>query len=145
LYYGLHLGTGYVWNITDKSQLDLYGKYLYGRRASDSVTLSTGDTVHFDAVHSHRLRVGTRYAWTADNIKPYLGLAYEHEFDGKAKATVYGYNIESPALKGSTGIAELGMTIKPSPGKPVSVDFGIQGYTGKREGASGSIRVEYKF
>jgi hypothetical protein len=27
-YYGFHLGTGYVWNITEAASLDIYGKYF---------------------------------------------------------------------------------------------------------------------
>jgi outer membrane autotransporter protein len=89
--------------------------------------------------------VGGRYSWTAENLKPYVGLAFEHEFDGEVKATINGYNIDSPDLKGDTGIVEIGFSVKPSPTKPVFVDFGIQGYAGQREGVSGSLRVEYKF
>ena len=42
-YYGLHFGTGYVWNINDAATLDLYGKYFWTRQQGDSVGLSTGE------------------------------------------------------------------------------------------------------
>jgi hypothetical protein len=48
-------------------------------------------------------------------------------------------------LKGGTGIVEIGLTVKPSPDHPVSVDLGIQAYAGKREGMSGSLKLEYRF
>ncbi|GHU09734.1 hypothetical protein FACS1894158_19110 [Betaproteobacteria bacterium] len=80
-----------------------------------------------------------------NRVKPYIGLAWEHEFDGKAKATAYGSAIDTPKLKGDTGIIELGLTVKPSATKPLTVNFGVQGYVGKREGMSGSLKVEYRF
>jgi outer membrane autotransporter protein len=144
-YQAVHLGAGYVWNIDDKASFDLYGKYLYARRGSDSVTLNTGDPVKFGAAESQRLRIGGRYFWTIDNLKPYVGLAWDHEFDGRAKATTYGYKIDDPDLKGDTGIVEVGLTLTPSRTQPLSIDLGIQGYAGQREGASGSIRVRYEF
>ncbi|GHU07351.1 membrane protein [Betaproteobacteria bacterium] len=144
-YYGAHLGTGYVWNLTDKAQFDLYGKYLYARRDSDRVTLSTGDPIRFNAVESHRLRIGGRYSWTTNQIKPYAGLAWEHEFDGKARATAHGYPIDAPKLKGDSGVLELGLIMKPSATTPLTVNFGLQGYTGRNEGVGGNLRVEYRF
>ena len=45
-YYGLHFGTGYVWNINDAATLDLYGKYFWTRQQGDSVGLSTGEHLH---------------------------------------------------------------------------------------------------
>jgi outer membrane autotransporter protein len=142
-YYGLHLGAGHVWNVSDKATFDLYGKYLYSRRGSDSVTLNTGDPLHFAAIKSQRVRIGGRYAWTGSKVKPYAGLAWEHEFGGEAKATTYDYNIDAPQLKGSSGIAELGVTLQPA--KAWTLDLSVQGYTGKREGVSARFSAEYKF
>jgi outer membrane autotransporter protein len=143
-YYGAHLGAGYVWNLSG-GEFDLYGKYLYARRGGDSARLNTGDPIRFDAVESQRLRIGGRATWTAGNLKPYAGLAWEHEFDGKARATAYGRKIDAPDLKGDTGIVELGLTLTPSKTRPLTIDLGIQGYAGQREGASGSIKMKYRF
>jgi len=46
-YYGLHVGGGKIWNITNHATLDLYGKYLWTQQQGDLVTLSTGDPVGF--------------------------------------------------------------------------------------------------
>jgi outer membrane autotransporter protein len=146
LYYGLHLGAGYVWNINDKASLDLYGKYFWTRQEGDSVTLSTGDPVTFKDVDSSRLRFGTRFAYAANEyISPYIGAAYEHEFDGKARATANGFAIDAPSLRGDTGIGELGLSLKPSPSLPLSFDLGVQGYVGKREGVTGSLQARWEF
>ncbi len=87
-YYGLHFGTGYVWNINDAATLDLYGKYFWTRQQGDSVGLSTGEHLSFDDINSSRLRFGGRFAYILnEHVAPYIGAAWEHEFDGKARAT----------------------------------------------------------
>jgi outer membrane autotransporter barrel domain len=148
-YYGAHLGLGYIWNITDATSLDLSTKYLWTRQDSDSVTVA-GDPIKFKASDSHRWRTGARvsHAITTEGgltFKPYIGAAYEHEFDGKAKATTYGYSIDAPDLKGGTGIGELGLTFKPSADCGLSLDLGVQGYVGVREGVTGSFQLKWEF
>jgi outer membrane autotransporter protein len=96
-YYGIHLGLGYIWNLSDKAALDLYGKYFWTHQQGDSVSLSTGDPIDFDAINSHRLRVGGRYSYAvSETVSPYIGLAYEQEFDGDASATTNGFAIGEP-------------------------------------------------
>ncbi|GHV49919.1 hypothetical protein FACS1894168_0360 [Deltaproteobacteria bacterium] len=48
-------------------------------------------------------------------------------------------------MTGSTGIGELGLTLKPSQTLPLSFDLGIQGYVGKREGVTGSLQARWEF
>jgi outer membrane autotransporter protein len=145
-YYGLHLGAGFVWNLSDRAALDTYAKYYWTRQAGDSVTLATGDPVNFEAVNSHRARLGGRFSYAVDNIiRPYIGAAYEHEFDGRAKASSYGFAIDAPSVRGGTGMGEIGFSLRPLPSSPVSLDLGLSGYTGKREGVSGSLQVKFEF
>jgi outer membrane autotransporter protein len=85
-YYGFHLGAGYEWNITEAASLDVYGKYFMTHQEGDSVRLSTGDPVKFDAVDSQRLRGGARFGYAVnEHVSPYIGAAYEYEFDGKVR------------------------------------------------------------
>jgi outer membrane autotransporter protein len=145
-YYGLHAGAGYLWNITDAAALDLYGKYFWTRQEGDTVRLSTGEHLKFDDVDSQRLRLGGRFACAVNEyVSPYIGAAWEHEFDGKARANTNGQAIDAPSLRGDTGIGELGLTLKPSPSLPLYFDLGVQGYTGRREGATGSLQVKFEF
>ena len=145
-YYGLHFGTGYVWNINDAATLDLYGKYFWTRQQGDSVGLSTGEHLSFDDINSSRLRFGGRFAYILnEHVAPYIGAAWEHEFDGKARATTNGFDIDAPNLHGNTGIGELGISLTPSADLPLTVDLGVQGYTGKREGVTGSLMVKWEF
>ena len=145
-YYGFHLGTGYVWNITESASLDLYGKYFWTRQEGAGVTLSTGDPVKFKDTDSSRLRFGGRFALAVNEyVSPYIGAAWEYEFTGKARATTNGYDIDAPSLRGDTGIGELGLTFKPSQSLPLSFDFGVQGYVGKREGVTGNLQARLEF
>ncbi|MDR0588707.1 MAG: hypothetical protein LBG61_07055, partial [Burkholderiales bacterium] len=44
-------------------------------------------------------------------VRPYAGVAWEHEFNGKGKVTTNGLPIEAASLKGSSGVAEVGVSI----------------------------------
>lgn len=145
-YYGLHLGGGYIADLTDKASLDMYGKYFWSHQEGDSIRLASGDPVNFADADSHRLRLGTRLNYAADDYaKPYVGLAYEYEFAGKADAESYGYKIDAPELRGDTVMAEVGLNITPSPDVPFSFDLGVQGYVGQREGLSGNLVFRMDF
>ena len=112
----------------------------------DSLTLSTGEPVQFKDVDSSRLRGGARFAYAVnEQVSPYIGAAYEHEFDGKTKAATNGFDIDAPKLTGGTGIGELGLSLKPSPALPLSFDVGVQGYVGKRKGVTGSFQMRFTF
>lgn len=146
LYYGLHLGAGYVRDLADGASLALYGKYFWTRQEGDSLRLSSGESIRFDDVDSSRLRLGLRYARAlSERTRFYVGAAWEHEFDGKARATTNGYAIDAPSLKGDTGIGELGLTFAPSKHAPLTFELGVQGYTGRREGATGSLQIKLRF
>jgi outer membrane autotransporter protein len=124
----------------------LYGKYFWSRQEGTSVRLHTGDPVSFEASDSHRARGGARFSHALnERLAAYVGAAYEHEFDGGARATVHGYDIPKPDLTGDTGIGELGLSLKPSPDFPLLLDLGVQGYTGKREGVTGSFMLRFEF
>jgi outer membrane autotransporter protein len=145
-YYGFHAGAGYVWNLTEAASLDVYGKYFRTRQEGDSVTLSTGDPVKFEDAESSRLRLGGRFAYAVNEyVSPYLGAAWEREFDGRARASTNGFDLDAPSLRGDTGIGELGLTLKPSPTLPLSCDLGLQGYAGKREGVTGTLQARFEF
>ena len=142
-YYGLHVGAGYVWHLDERTSLDLSAKYLWTHQEGDTVHLSTGDTVRFEDVDSQRLRIGGRLSYAFNPyVSPYAGAAFEHEFDGKARASTNGIALDAPSLAGNTGILEAGLTLTPSPDLPLSLDLGLQGYFGKREGIAGSLKLK---
>jgi len=144
-YYGLHLGGGFI-RILDRSMLDLYGRYIWTHMEGDSVVLAAGDPTEFDAVNSHRLRFGVRWSFTwRENVTPYIGVAYEHELGGDSNAMTGGKKICPPSLNGGTGIGELGVNIKPSAEGKFSMNLGVQGYAGVREGITGGLQLNWEF
>ncbi len=147
-YYGAHLGFGYEWKLDETSVLDFYAKYFWTHQGSNNVSV-VGDPIRFDSADSHRARFGTRYEreFTTSGMvfTPFIGVAYEYEFDGEVAGTAYDLAIDKPELKGGTGIGELGVTFQPSEGSAFALDLGVQGYTGTREGVTGSFTLKYKF
>lgn len=138
-YYGSHIGLGQKVQITPSVTRDIYGKLFYTHQNADTVRmngLGNGELYHFDAVNSLRGRLGVRFTKSlAMKSAVYAGLAYEYEFLGKAKASIYGYNTPSPSIKGASGLLEVGYTIQAN--KNVSVDVSAQGWTGKKRGIGG--------
>ncbi|MDR1314216.1 MAG: autotransporter outer membrane beta-barrel domain-containing protein [Deltaproteobacteria bacterium] len=94
----------------------------------------------FGDAESSRARAGARLAFAPDGpASPYVGVAYEREFDGKVRASAFGVPIEEPSLRGGTGMGELGVTVRPSESLPFSFDLGAQAFAGKRQGVAGSL------
>lgn len=144
-YYGLHAGLGYVWDLTDSLALDVYGKYFWTHTDGQSTHI-VDDPWSFDGVDSQRLRLGARLGYEfCQQVTGYAGAAWEHEFNGKARATTYGLEAPAPSLKGDSGLLEAGLTLKPVEGSGLSLDFGVQGHTGVRQGVSGTALVRYEF
>ncbi|GHT24046.1 membrane protein [Planctomycetales bacterium] len=145
-YAAAHVGLGYHWNLTKRKGLDFYAQYLWSRQNADSVELTTGETVNFEAANSERLRLGSRFVYAMNTYRrAYAGIAWEHEFDGEADASILGYRLDTPKLTGDTCKLELGYTLLPSKTCRFTRNFGLQGYAGKREGAAGSVEIRYEF
>jgi autotransporter-associated beta strand protein len=145
-YYGLHLGFGYVFEITDRIDLDLYAQYLWTRQDGKSVRLATGERIDFDRVDSSRGRLGIKLTTTiTEKVRPFFGLSVENEFDGVARASSGGHAIKAPSMRGVTGVGELGLSIKPSQSSPVTIEFSAQGHLGKRQGLSGNLTFKLEF
>ena len=148
-YYGAHLGLGYIWKISEATNLDIFTKYLWTHQNGDSVNV-VGDPIRFMGSDSHRWRAGASLsqAFTTKGglvFTPYISAAYEYEFDGKAEATAYGYSIDAPDLKGSTGIGELGFSFKPSADSGFSLALDARGYVGTRERVAGNFHMKWEF
>ncbi len=145
-YYSLHGGLGYVWNMAEGHDLDIYGKYIWTRVQGTDDTLTTGDKYKYDDLDSSRVQFGVRYTYTgSERFQPYVGVAYEHEFAGSCDAKTLGHKLASPSFEGDTGIGELGITMTPSETLPLSFNLGVQGYTGQKRGVSGNCMVRYEF
>ncbi|HHR6081230.1 TPA: hypothetical protein ACS7ZY_003633 [Providencia alcalifaciens] len=144
-YLGAHIGTGYSKTLDAKNTADVSAKYLWTQLKGKNVNVAD-DNIHFNDINSHRVRMeaGLSHQYT-ETVALRAGLGYEYEFDGKAKATTYGYDIAAPGMQGSTGILTLGSTVTPLATQPLSVDINLNGYTGKRDGVGGGIKFSYAF
>jgi outer membrane autotransporter protein len=147
-YWGLHGGLGRTWKPggPDGSfALDLGAKILWTRQEGSEFGVSA-DRVRFEDADSLRVRAGARLAYVAwGRAAPYVGAYFEREFDGVARASVNDVSLETPSLRGNTGILELGVSFRPSENLPFSLEIGAQGYVGKREGFSGTATLKYGF
>jgi len=145
-YYGAHIGIGKVFDLSEATRLDVYSKYLWTHQGSDSVNI-LGDEVRFDSSDSQRWRNGLRVMYAVSpQTDLYAGAAYEYEFDGKSSASIYGYRLDEPSIKGGTGVFELGFSSAvPDISDGLSVSFKLQGYVGKREGAGATLQLHYLF
>lgn len=145
-YVGAHLGVGKIWSLTNSLDLDTYVQYLWQRQSGSSVQLSSGESLVFGPVNSQRARLGSRLNEKfTESVSAYIGAAFEHEFDGNASATTNGLPMQSPSLKGSSAMVELGVNMRPLNDKAFVVGLGGQGYFGKKEGVVGTLQIGYKF
>jgi len=145
IYYGAHIGAGRLNKLSEKIGLDLSAKLFYTHQGGDDVTVEN-DKVSFDDADSVRARIGGRLNYDASkNFMPYIGAFLDYELSGKAEATINGAAIGTPELTGATGIGELGVSLTPSGKLPLTIDLGLQGYAGKRQGGGGSLQAGYKF
>ena len=146
LYYSAHAGAGWKLGISQNFNLDFSARLLWTRQEGDSVNMH-GDTVDFDDADSLRSRLGGRAGYAFNEyVSGYAGAYWEHEFKGEADGSVNGVSInDAPELKGSSAVDELGINLRPQAGSPFSVDLGVQGYAGTRDGVSGSLQVKYEF
>ena len=144
-YYGMQVGAGKDFHVSENDTVGVYVRYAYAHTAGTSAHLSSGETFDFDAVNSHRLRLGTRYTHGATTLSQlYAGLAWEYEFDGDARATSQGDSAPSPSLKGSSALLELGYRFAPQ-GSRMSYDLNLTGWQGKRQGITGGLSVKWAF
>jgi len=145
-YVGSHIGAGKVWALNDSLGLDTYAHYVWQRQSGDTVKLSTGETLAFEAVTSQRVRLGARLTkGLNETFSAYVGAGYENELDGKARATTNGVPMDSPSMKGDSGLVELGLNVRPLKNKALMLGVGVQGYFGQKEGVTGTLQLGYKF
>ena len=144
-YYGAGLEIGREWQYHPDYMLDSYLKYRWLHLNGFNTEINGADH-KLDDIDSHRTRLGTRLNYTAEKTgMPYIGIAWEHEFDGNARGSVMGYSLKDTSLKGDSGVLELGVKFVPSEKSRWNYDFTIEGYVGQREGVMGNFVVNYLF
>ena len=148
LYGTLHAGVGYILPLTRALDLNLFGRYVLTYLEGDTTDLGTGagETYETDDTVTHALRFGARLTGAAgDAAHRRAGLAYERLCDGDAESTVIAAGTRSaltvPTLEGDTGIAEVGLTVKPTQTRRWFADVSLKGYAGERKGVAGNATI----
>lgn len=143
-YYGAHVGIGKVIpRGNEGDSIDVYGKFMYTHHDGETFNIQ-GDDYKFDSVDSERLRLGFRINEVqTSKLSMYYGAAWEYEFGGDADNKVVGYDLSTPSLGGSTMIGEIGMHYLAS--EKWSLDLNVRGYSGQRDGFTGSVQANYNF
>ena len=143
-YYGGHIGLGKIFDFEQNGRLDLGARLLWTHLNGDDVTTDAGEDLSIDDSDSLRSQLGARYTYDfTAMLSGYAGAAWEYEFDGEVSGDLDDHGIDEPSLKGSTGIGELGISVNPT--ENLSVDLGVQGYVGQREGIGGTLQVNFEF
>ena len=142
-YWGAHIGVGKIIDLGSDHELDVYGKFYHNHRKG--VSFNAGGHYDLDAVNSDVLRIGARYTLKREKWNFYGGVAYEHEFDGKANGTADGMAIRGADTSGASLRGELGVTFKPEKEGPLTLDFNVSGFAGKKRGVTGGVSVSLMF
>jgi hypothetical protein len=137
-YYGGHIGAGYITEIAESLEVNSYAKYLYAAQRGESVNLASGEEINFENADSGKIVIGARVS--KDTF--YAGLAYEYEGSGRIEAEISGIAVDSPSLKGGSGMVEAGYAKDSGIWK---FDVGLQGYLGTRKGIGGGAKIGYRF
>ncbi|MDR2399320.1 MAG: autotransporter outer membrane beta-barrel domain-containing protein [Endomicrobium sp.] len=139
-YYGGHLGCGYIRNL---GILDLEGyfKWLYVHEESKKAKLVTGDIINFRQINSSRLKLGIRSIFNLSwSITPFIGLGAEYETQGRVAAKTFIFELEHENLCGWTQSGEFGVKAEIS---NFRMELSIEGYSGKKKGLVGLLRISY--
>ena len=145
-YAGAHLGAGREVNWQPRHKITYYGKFFYTHTGAEDIRLSNGQLYQTSHVNSERLRLGIRDSYELDKKnKLYCGLAWEYEFDGSAYATYDGLRTETPQLRGSSYMLELGWVVKPKGNDHLSVDVSATGWLGRQRGITGRLGINWMF
>uniref|UniRef100_UPI0023F4EB08 autotransporter outer membrane beta-barrel domain-containing protein n=1 Tax=Anaerovibrio lipolyticus TaxID=82374 RepID=UPI0023F4EB08 len=142
-YYGFHVGVGKKIAMKGGNELDLYAKYLYNHRKG--VSFDAGGHYDLDGITSQIIRVGTRYTLKREKWNFYGGLAYEYELDGKAGGWADGMAIRGVDTSGGSFRGELGATVTPNEDIPLTLEFNLTGFAGKKRGLFGGVGLRFNF
>jgi outer membrane autotransporter protein len=143
IYFGLNIGAGYKYKISESLSVKGYGKYIFTNVGGGEADLASGEKYEFDAVMSNRIKAGIKGGYEiSEKVKPYIGIAYDYEISGEINAKIGGVKIAAPTLNGGTIQGEAGVSVKAA--ENLNIDISAQIYTGAREGFAGLLKLKYE-
>jgi len=144
IYFGFGFGAGYIYKVSEKINIDGFGKYMLTSIGGGDTDLKNGDKYEFDSVLSNRIKFGAKGEYKInETIRPYLSLSYDYELSGDVNAKIEGSDTESPSLNGGTFSAGLGASAKVT--EKLTLNLSAQVYSGVKEGVTGNLQVKYSF
>jgi len=145
MYYGGHLGLGYIHHFSEKHELDLFAKVFWTRTEDDSVKTDAGEYLDIDSADSIVSHLGARYSAVLPwNLVFHVAGGWEHEFDGEQTGKLNGRRVNNPDMGGSSGVGEIGIRWTP-PQTGFYVDLAAHGSGGQRDSVGGNINLGYEF
>ncbi|MDR3125386.1 MAG: autotransporter outer membrane beta-barrel domain-containing protein [Endomicrobium sp.] len=95
MYYGAHLGCGYILKLGNKFSVDVNGKFLLTHQEDKNITLSTQDNIAFSQANLGKIRLGVRSGYKLLNVlTQYSDLEHEHMKEVETKAKEAGVCVE---------------------------------------------------
>jgi outer membrane autotransporter protein len=95
MYYGAHLGCGYILKLGNKFSVDVNGKFLLTHQEGKNIMLSTQDNVAFSQANLGKIRLGVRSGYKLLNVlTQYSDLEHEHMKEVETKAKEAGVCVE---------------------------------------------------
>lgn len=147
MYWGINLGLGHKLALTERVELDLYGKFQWLRLEDDSYSNGYGEHISLDAVDSLRTRVGARSTMKVGDNGAffYCGAAWEQEWDGGATGKIDGRRIDEAAdNSGASAFGEAGIGYKSKNGL-AGLELGLFGLAGAQTGGGGTVVLKLEF
>ncbi|WP_288298830.1 autotransporter outer membrane beta-barrel domain-containing protein [uncultured Megasphaera sp.] len=147
-YVAAQLGLGKLYTHKDNNY-DIYTKLFWSHIFSDDVDIYSDlgkAQYQFDSADSIRSRIGFR--WTKhyqENQTYYVGLGWDHEFDGTARATYNNFNLPEKDGKGDAGFLELGWSSQSHKDNPWNADVKLRGWVGMKKGIDYTLTIGRAF
>lgn len=141
-YIGAVMTFGHRFTVGEGQYLSPYFTYFYNRTQRKNLQLTNFD-LDIEDVKSHKTKLGVQYTRELKRgktvIRPYAGLSWNHEFDGKAAIHIKGVpDPEFPDIRGDTVSSELGCKWEI---KNWNIGLGVEGFLGKREGWNTTLAI----
>ncbi len=143
-YFGAHAGAGHVFRLTDAASLDAYAKYYFTRTGSDEFKVGT-ERYAFEAVTSHRARIGATFGYDAAGVLWTAGAGAEYEFDGVSRMRAASTPTMETDYGGWTGFAEAGASVPLGADSPRRLNLQVRGWAGERDAFSGAVSLYRRF
>lgn len=141
-YCGTVADTGYIIQAAKTLNCDVFGKFSWTYQKGDEADVN-GENVEFAALNLIKTRLGTRVTFEGNSkFNAYCGLAWERDYNKKAKAKVNGYDVEVSGLTGNSLFFELGTSFK---NNNWQFNLVASGYFGVHRGFNGSAIFTYSF